>query len=150
VNKTDPHDDRQTHHHNTNAASETSGQPQSKFPYASVPARRSPNITPLPGPGIVSELTALIDARVDVKMRELGVTIAMPDPRALRIQRGLTQVELAGRAGLSHAAIGRIENGQTRRPAPATLDKIARALGIPESEYRKAVAALLQRTGGAA
>jgi transcriptional regulator with XRE-family HTH domain len=49
--------------------------------------------------------------------------------RALREERALTQEALADRAGVSAAALARIEAGQTR-PRPSTLHKLADALAI--------------------
>lgn len=48
--------------------------------------------------------------------------------KAIRKQRGLTQVELAKRLDISQAAIQRIENSENVQQK--TLEKIARALGV--------------------
>jgi tetratricopeptide (TPR) repeat protein/transcriptional regulator with XRE-family HTH domain len=54
--------------------------------------------------------------------------------RADRVAAGLTQEELAERAGLSSRAIGDLERGVTRRPRRDTVRSIARAFGqAPES-----------------
>lgn len=53
---------------------------------------------------------------------------------ALRSARGLTQGELADRAGLAADTIRRIERG-TFSPTFVTLDKLARALRLPASEF---------------
>lgn len=50
--------------------------------------------------------------------------------RTERRARGLTQAELAERAGIALETVSRIEQGHTR-PTIRTLDKIAGALGIP-------------------
>jgi transcriptional regulator with XRE-family HTH domain len=56
--------------------------------------------------------------------------------RELRQVRGLTQRELGRRAGLSHGAVSHLELG-IRMPAAATVEKIARALGVEPGElYR--------------
>ena len=47
---------------------------------------------------------------------------------------GLTQHELAHRAGVSVAAIRDVEQGRTRQPRPATVTRIAAALGVAEDE----------------
>ena len=52
--------------------------------------------------------------------------------RELRAAAGLTQEELAARAGLSPNAIGALERGQRRRPYPHTVRAIADALGLSE------------------
>jgi transcriptional regulator with XRE-family HTH domain len=54
--------------------------------------------------------------------------------RALREERGLTQREVARRAGLTPSGVGFIEHGQTRNPSAETVVSIARALGVPVEE----------------
>jgi transcriptional regulator with XRE-family HTH domain len=54
--------------------------------------------------------------------------------RDLREERGLTQRELARRAGLTPSGVGFIEHGQTRNPSAETVVAIARALGVPVEE----------------
>ncbi|MDP9368665.1 MAG: helix-turn-helix domain-containing protein [Chloroflexota bacterium] len=54
--------------------------------------------------------------------------------RGLREAAGLTQEQLAERAGLSANAIGALERGERRRPYPHTLQALADALGLPEEE----------------
>ena len=51
--------------------------------------------------------------------------------RDLREERGLTQREVARRAGLTPSGVGFIEHGQTRNPSAETVVAIARALGVP-------------------
>ena len=53
--------------------------------------------------------------------------------RELREQRLLSQRELALKAGVSHTTIVNIETGKIR-PHPATLRKLAAALGVGASE----------------
>jgi transcriptional regulator with XRE-family HTH domain len=53
----------------------------------------------------------------------------MSDLLRLRNRRGYTQADLAVLTGKSEAAISRFERGQ-RRPAPETVVKLARALGV--------------------
>lgn len=60
----------------------------------------------------------------------------LPAGSWLRLQReaaGLTQEELADRAGLSVRAISNLERDRTRRPHPDSLRRIARSLGLPEA-----------------
>src|SRR5215218_2469263 len=54
--------------------------------------------------------------------------------RDLREERGLTQREVARRAGLTPSGVGFIEHGQTRKPSAETVVAIARALGVPVKE----------------
>ncbi len=54
--------------------------------------------------------------------------------RELREERGLTQREVARRAGLTPSGVGFIEHGQTRKPSVETVMAIARALGVPVEE----------------
>lgn len=44
-----------------------------------------------------------------------------------RTEAGLTQAELAEKAGMTQAQVSRLESGQW--PTPATIEKLARALG---------------------
>src|SRR4051794_32409748 len=54
--------------------------------------------------------------------------------RALREAAGLTQEELAERAGLTADGIGALERGTRRRPYPHTLRALAEGLALTESE----------------
>ncbi len=54
--------------------------------------------------------------------------------RELRERVGLTQVELAVRAGLSASTIHKLETGRGRRTGYATLRLLARALDVPVEE----------------
>jgi transcriptional regulator with XRE-family HTH domain len=47
---------------------------------------------------------------------------------SLRIKKGLSQRELAKKAGLSHCHLSQIENNH-RYPSPRTAQKICQALG---------------------
>ena len=47
-----------------------------------------------------------------------------------RERRGLTQDELASRAGLSRIYIAKIEGGERMAPSLPALEKIAKALGL--------------------
>jgi transcriptional regulator with XRE-family HTH domain len=50
---------------------------------------------------------------------------------ALREERGLTQSELARKAGLSSPSVWALEQGKTKMPKYQTLKSIANALGVP-------------------
>ena len=69
--------------------------------------------------------------------------------RLLREAAGLTQEELAGRAGLTPNAISDLERGKRRRPYPHTVRSLADALGLPEGERAALVAAVPGRSGKA-
>ncbi len=53
--------------------------------------------------------------------------------RQLRLQKGLTQLDLARRAGVSQASLSDIETGKCN-PTVRMLVKVARALGVAPSE----------------
>jgi len=106
--------------------------------------QRAPNVVPMPGPGILSELTALIDARIEQRLRLLGAVQAAADPRSLRQARGIEIRKLSELCGISAGQISRLERGLIQNPDPATVERIANGLGVSVAEYRCAVAALLQ------
>ena len=54
--------------------------------------------------------------------------------RRFRRATGLTQAELAERAGLSPEAISALERGVNRTPRRETVDLLAEALGLDEQE----------------
>jgi transcriptional regulator with XRE-family HTH domain len=54
--------------------------------------------------------------------------------RQLRKERGLSQEELAHRAGLHYTYIGGIERGE-RNPALVNINRIAAALGVSLAEF---------------
>src|SRR5207302_8215707 len=61
--------------------------------------------------------------------------------RRLRAAAGLTQEELAERAGLTAAGVSALERGHRRRPHPHTVRALARALGVASSERDALLAA---------
>ena len=65
--------------------------------------------------------------------------------RRLREAAGLTQEELAERAGLSPMAIGMLERGQRRRPYPYTVQALGAALGLSEEERTELAEAVPKR-----
>jgi predicted ATPase/DNA-binding XRE family transcriptional regulator len=62
--------------------------------------------------------------------------------RRLREAAGLTQEELAARAGLSANAVSVLERGERRRPYPHTVRSLADTLGLSEDERASLLAAL--------
>jgi len=62
--------------------------------------------------------------------------------RQLRQAAGLTQEELAERAGLTADGIGVLERGARRRPQPHTVRALATALGLNDAERAALVAAV--------
>lgn len=66
-----------------------------------------------------------------------------------RMERGLTQQELAARANVSQAAIAQLEKGVRTRPYPSTLSKLSTALGIEISDLLPAAAAPIMTAIGA-
>lgn len=69
--------------------------------------------------------------------------------RHLRESAGLTQEELAERAGLTSKGVGALERGVRRHPYPHTVRALADALELDAAE-RAAFAALLPRRGSGA
>jgi transcriptional regulator with XRE-family HTH domain/tetratricopeptide (TPR) repeat protein len=61
-----------------------------------------------------------------VKLERLGARI-----RELRYRRGLTQAQLAYKAGVGEKTLKRLEGGHTDTPRPETLGALAGALGVP-------------------
>ncbi|HZF58488.1 MAG TPA: helix-turn-helix domain-containing protein [Rubrobacter sp.] len=62
---------------------------------------------------------------------------------------GLTQEELAQKAGLSANAVGQLERGERKHPYPHTVRSLASALGLSEQE-RSALLASAPKRGGTA
>ena len=70
--------------------------------------------------------------------------------RSLREAAGLTQEELAFRAGLSPNAVSALERGTRRRPQPHTLRVLSDALELSEEERAALLASVPKRSGEAA
>lgn len=68
--------------------------------------------------------------------------------RRLRKLAGLSQEELAHRAGLSTNAVGALERGIRRRPYPNTVRALAEALGLDGAERAALIASVPLREGG--
>jgi predicted ATPase/DNA-binding CsgD family transcriptional regulator/transcriptional regulator with XRE-family HTH domain len=65
--------------------------------------------------------------------------------RRLRQVAGLSQEELAERAGLTAAAVGALERGNRRHPYPHTLQLLADALGLASSDRARFFLAVPRR-----
>jgi predicted ATPase/transcriptional regulator with XRE-family HTH domain len=65
--------------------------------------------------------------------------------RGLRERSGLTQEELAERAGLTPHAVSALERGVRTRPYPHTVRSLAEALGVSETERAELIAAVPTR-----
>jgi transcriptional regulator with XRE-family HTH domain len=65
--------------------------------------------------------------------------------RRLREGAGLTQEELASRAGLSPRAISSLERGERKHPHPHTVRSLADALGLADDERVSLLAAVPRR-----
>lgn len=69
--------------------------------------------------------------------------------RRLRESAGLTQEELASRAGLTPNGVSGLERGQRKRPYPHTVRSLSDALGLPEEERAALLAAVPKRSEAA-
>jgi predicted ATPase/DNA-binding XRE family transcriptional regulator len=65
--------------------------------------------------------------------------------RQLREAAGITQEELAFRAGLTPNAVSNLERGKTRRPYPNTVRSLADAIGLSEDERTSLLTAVPTR-----
>jgi transcriptional regulator with XRE-family HTH domain len=70
--------------------------------------------------------------------------------RRFRHRAGLSQEQLAERAGLAVSAVGALEQGLRRRPYPHTVAVLARALGLSPEEHAALMAAARASRGARA
>src|SRR3712207_4816188 len=70
--------------------------------------------------------------------------------RRLREAAGLTQEELAAKAGLTAKAVSALERGERKRPYPHTVRSLADALGLSEEERALLAASVSDRSAGEA
>ena len=68
--------------------------------------------------------------------------------RRLREAAGLTQEELAARAGLTAKAISMLERGERKRPYPRTVRSLVDALRLSEGERAVLAGVVPGRSGG--
>src|SRR6478672_6458105 len=87
---------------------------------------------------------------------ETSANMAKQDPAPfgalllrLRASAGLTQEQLAARAGLSPASISALESGKRRTPRFATVESLATALALDATDRHELVAAARSTAGGA-
>ncbi len=65
--------------------------------------------------------------------------------RQFRLEAGLTQEELAERAGLTVKAIGALERGEREHPYPHTVQMLVTALGLSNDEHHELIASIPRR-----
>jgi DNA-binding XRE family transcriptional regulator len=83
----------------------------------------------------IDRKTPGFEARVDARVAELAIARKL---KALREERGLTQGQLALKAGTGQAAVARIESGRSL-PKLDLLARLAAALGMQlEVNFRPA------------
>lgn len=63
----------------------------------------------------------------------------------IRKARGLTQIDLGRRTGLSQNYISKLESGQVDLPQRGTLDALAGALDIPIGDFYRAAGVLVPK-----
>ena len=68
--------------------------------------------------------------------------------RSLRERAGLTQEELAARAGLTSHAVSSLERGTRKRPYPHTVRALAEVMGTDLTELCAALTATAERVFG--
>ena len=70
-----------------------------------------------------------------IPIRKVGTVMSLSEfIRAKRLEKDLSQRDLATAAGLSNAEISRIESGKRKSPSPAILKVIAKALNVTLDE----------------
>src|SRR5919199_357781 len=70
--------------------------------------------------------------------------------RRYRSTAGVTQEELAERAGITAKAVGALERGERRQPWPDTVRRLATALGLSEDARVAFLAAVSRQPAAAA
>lgn len=83
-------------------------------------------------------LTVCYDCRMTKKDNPL---------RLRRLAAGLSQTELARRAGIHRSSLVFIEEGQTRQPSQDTLDKLSVHLQVPQTTLRTELEVWLSKQG---
>jgi len=65
--------------------------------------------------------------------------------RIARLRAGISQEQLAKRAGVQRSAVSAIEDGRTKKPTTRLIGKLSSILDIPESELYGEIEAWLER-----
>jgi transcriptional regulator with XRE-family HTH domain len=65
--------------------------------------------------------------------------------RIARLKAGLSQLELAKRAGVQRSAVSAIEDGRTRRPTERLIGTLANHLGMAAQELEQEISTWLQK-----
>ena len=90
---------------------------------------------------------AMSERRISLSVRPEQESTFGARLRRLREAAGLTQEELAERAGLSRNAISSLERGERKRPYPHTVRSLAEALGLSEDERAALLASVPRQEG---
>lgn len=84
------------------------------------------------------DLIALIDERIDARLRQSGAAPATP--RQMRLAKNLDVKSLSELAEVGRSTIYRLESGEIdTAPEPKTVERLAKVLGVKPGEYAVAV-----------
>ena len=92
---------------------------------------------PVAVPPVGAHTTLRGEVLGDVPLRRTAALFGA-QVRGLGERAGLSQEALAKRAGVGVATLSALERGQRRRPYPASLRRLARALSLAEAEQAEA------------
>jgi transcriptional regulator with XRE-family HTH domain len=102
-------------------------------------AERAANVVQMPGAGVLAGLEALIDARVEARLRALGIGAVQPKRRELRVKAGFGSArDLATAAQVSAGYVSALENGRVSNPGVrerASFERLCSALNVTPYEY---------------
>jgi len=77
-------------------------------------------------------MSTMTDEEIAEAMRTIGANV-----KRIRMEKGLTQAEVAERAGISVSTLRRVEKGSSIRVRMRTLISVAEGLGVMPSEVVK-------------
>jgi transcriptional regulator with XRE-family HTH domain len=107
-------------------------------------AERAANVVQMPGASVLGVLEALIDARVDARLKALGIGATKPKRRELRVKAGFGSArELATAAQVSPGYVSALENGRVGNPGVrerASFERLCATLNVTPYEYISALA----------